>query len=166
MDIRAYIRKDWPFIPLIILLFGGYISPFIELIPIEKQQFQLFWRVLGIMLLIGGTTMELMVRYVLVRKAKFPGFQSTKILQIVEGHTLIISGIFKYIRHPLYTGRILASFGWVLLFSSVTGIFLISVMTIFIFPRIKIEEEMLMNKFGDLYMDYQKNTKKLIPFIY
>ncbi|MHA2328707.1 MAG: methyltransferase family protein, partial [Candidatus Hodarchaeales archaeon] len=53
-----------------------------------------------------------------------------------------------------------------LFLSSLIG-FVFSIIAIcLLLIRIQIEESMLIEKFGDEYEEYKKNTKKLIPFIY
>lgn len=166
MKIITYLKKDWTMIPLGILFIAGYLRSFIDYNSVQSVDFHLFWKVLGFVLLVVGGFIEIKVRGELIGKAKFPGFQSTKLLQIVKDHQLITNGMFKYVRHPLYIGRIMLSFGIPMIFSSFYGLILIAIGVLFIFPRIQIEEEMLLKKFGDAYKNYQKTTKKLIPFIY
>ena len=166
MKIIMYLRKDWTFIPMAAFLLSGYFWSFFDYNSLQKQAFPQFWVVLGFFLLIIGGIIELMVRLELMDKAKFPSLNSTKLLQIVKGHLLITDGMFKYIRHPLYVGRILLSFGIGLIGSSVYGLVLIAIGIMFTPFRIQIEEKMLLNEFGDAYRAYQKTTKKLIPYLY
>jgi len=53
-----------------------------------------------------------------------------------------------------------------LFFSSIYGFFLMLGLIPCVIYRIKIEEKMLIKKFGTEYMEYAKRTKKLIPHIY
>jgi protein-S-isoprenylcysteine O-methyltransferase Ste14 len=57
-------------------------------------------------------------------------------------------------------------FGFVMGFSSLYGVLLVGVATIFFLFRIEIEEKMLIEAFGEEYKEYQRNTKKMIPYIY
>ena len=166
MNIIKYIRKDWPMIPLIVFFMAGYIVPFVELNSLDNQEFDSSWIIVGVILFSTGTVVELMVRHELMENANFPGFNSTKLLQIVKDHRLITTGLFTYIRHPLYFGRIMLSFGWVLFFSSLLGAVLMMTGSLFLLVRIHIEEKMLFEEFGSDYRDYQKITWRLIPFIY
>jgi len=88
------------------------------------------------------------------------------VVRILPEHKLITYGIYRHVRHPGYLGEILAYFLVPALFRSLYG-FLI---TIFLIPlilyRIKIEENMLIEKFGEEYRDYVQNSKKLIPYVY
>ncbi|WP_159474708.1 isoprenylcysteine carboxylmethyltransferase family protein [Dyadobacter sp. 3J3] len=86
---------------------------------------------------------------------------------IREDHKLKKDGVYKYLRHPSYFASLLSFIGFGLSINSWPGLILIviAVMAVFIF-RIKIEEKILIGQFGDEYVDYKKNTKGIIPFIY
>lgn len=90
----------------------------------------------------------------------------SKRLNIIEGHKLVTYNIYKNIRHPSYTGSILLYLGLTLLLNSILGftVMILSVMLVLI--RIPFEEKMLINAFGQQYIDYMKRTKKLIPYVY
>lgn len=93
-------------------------------------------------------------------------FYATKVV-IQEGHKLITTGIYKYIRHPIYLAVSLQYLGIPLIFSSIYGLIFILIDTIaFISLRIRIEEKMLVREFGEEYINYMKNTKKIIPFLF
>jgi protein-S-isoprenylcysteine O-methyltransferase Ste14 len=80
--------------------------------------------------------------------------------------TLIKRGLYKHVRHPIYLAMLLYTTGSPLIFSSLYG-FLVTLGFIpFTLYRIKIEEEMLVEKVGDEYREYVKKTKKLIPYVY
>jgi len=100
----------------------------------------------------------------LARKAL--GIQFSHGLRTIEEHRLATSGLYKNLRHPAYSGLMLVHLGTPLLFASGYGFL---VMFLLIFPilyRIRIEEEMLVRRFGDQYINYRQRTKKLIPGVY
>lgn len=79
---------------------------------------------------------------------------------------LVTQGIYRHIRHPIYLAMLLYTVGIPLFFSSLYG-FLVTLGFIpFTLYRIRIEEKMLIDTFGDEYREYTKKTKKMIPFIY
>jgi protein-S-isoprenylcysteine O-methyltransferase Ste14 len=87
-------------------------------------------------------------------------------LRIREGHQLITHGIYNYVRHPVYTGTLLRAFAIPIYVTSLLG-FLFALMGIPLFIyRIGVEEKMLFEEFGDEYLEYTKDTWKLIPYIY
>ena len=87
-------------------------------------------------------------------------------LRIREGHQLITHGIYKYVRHPVYSGVILRAFAISIYATSLLG-FLFALTAIPLFNyRIGVEEKMLIKEFGDEYLEYTKATWKLLPYIY
>jgi len=62
-------------------------------------------------------------------------------------------------------GETLRNLGFIVIPSSLYGMLLI-VVAIFLLFRIEIEEKILIEEFEEEYREYQRNTKKLIPYIY
>lgn len=89
------------------------------------------------------------------------------ILVVDKTKPLITSGIYYYIRHPMYTGIILWLIGLMLLVPNVIGITAaVTAISAIISCRIPNEEQDLIATYGDAYLEYMTNTKRLIPFIY
>ncbi|MFB0561122.1 MAG: isoprenylcysteine carboxylmethyltransferase family protein [Candidatus Lokiarchaeia archaeon] len=87
-------------------------------------------------------------------------------LRIREGHQLITHGIYKYVRHPVYTGTLLRAFAITIFAMSPLGfLFALTGIPLFMY-RIGVEEKMLIEEFGDEYLEYSKVTWKLIPYVY
>ena len=86
---------------------------------------------------------------------------------IRKGHQLMKNGVYKYIRHPSYTGSLLSFIGYGISLNNYVALatVLIPVVGSFIY-RINIEEKALTEQFGQHYSDYKTTTKRLIPFIY
>ena len=78
---------------------------------------------------------------------------------------LVVTGIYKYIRHPLYLGVLLISISGSLLFSCLICWIFVILTIIAILIRIKKEESFLLGQYKN-YQDYFKNTYRLIPGIY
>jgi len=79
--------------------------------------------------------------------------------------SLVTTGIYKYIRHPQYTGLLLLSLGMLIEWATLPLMILYPVM-IFIYVRLaKREETDMLSEFGDDYIAYKKHTKMFIPFI-
>lgn len=88
-------------------------------------------------------------------------------ITIRDDHKIKKEGFYTYLRHPSYSFALLTFLGF--------GLYLnnwISLLVAFIPPvlafryRIKIEEQALVEQFGEEYIEYRKSTKKLIPFLY
>jgi protein-S-isoprenylcysteine O-methyltransferase Ste14 len=78
---------------------------------------------------------------------------------------LVKSGIYGYIRHPLYLSIFLLGTGVVLKDPGPLQIFLGFINLIAVFITARIEENEMISKFGNEYRDYIKETKMFIPFI-
>lgn len=78
---------------------------------------------------------------------------------------LVTSGIYKYIRHPQYTGLLLMSLGMLIEWATLPMLILYPVM-VFLYVRLaKKEERDMLAEFGDEYREYMKKTKRFIPFV-
>jgi protein-S-isoprenylcysteine O-methyltransferase Ste14 len=89
------------------------------------------------------------------------------VLHIEDDHRLITTGVFGYIRNPVYAGGILGLVGIYMAFRSVIMFILVSLLYfIVIRHRLLFEEEMLVEEFGDEYLEYMERTKRLIPYLY
>ena len=86
-------------------------------------------------------------------------------MSLRQGHELVTSGPYAYVRHPIYTGIMLAMIGsaltvgiqWLALFVLYFAYFLFSART---------EERMMLAQFPDTYPAYRRRTRMLIPFVF
>jgi len=76
---------------------------------------------------------------------------------------LITHGIFQYARHPMYAIFIWAAIGSLLATLNFVITWLFFGLFIMVFFRIKTEEEILINLFGDEYLEYRKSVSALGP---
>ena len=82
-------------------------------------------------------------------------------------HEIIDTGPYRLIRHPSYTGALLAFLGLALCLDNWVSLGLIVIPTVLAFGRrIRIEEHALANGLGTPYTNYMRRTKRLIPHIY
>ena len=87
-------------------------------------------------------------------------------LVIIKGHQLIKHGIYSLVRHPIYFGVIIICFAVPTYATSLYGFITMSILVPIFLVRIRLEEALLTEEFGDAYRMYIKKTKKLIPLIY
>ena len=83
----------------------------------------------------------------------------------LDGATLHRQGAFKLMRHPIYAGVFLASFGWALWWLSWAGGLCAMVLAVF-FDRKAAYEELWLRRHYKEYPDYQAKVKKFIPGVY
>ncbi len=88
------------------------------------------------------------------------------VVKIQKKQKVIEKGVYKYIRHPSYTGLLLELIGFSLALKNLLGVFLIFVLFLpAILYRIKIEEDFLCRNLEG-YKDYMKRTWRFVPFVY
>ena len=115
---------------------------------------------IGLAIIIGGIIMRLVA-------VKQLGKFFTVDVTIRENHKLLQTGLYKYLRHPSYTGSLLSFFGLGLSLNNWLSLTIVFLPTLFsMIYRINIEEKVLTEKFGKQYLDYTAKTKRLIPFWY
>ena len=86
--------------------------------------------------------------------------------QGIEDTTILVkTGIYRYIRHPLYSSLILIAWGAFLKDTSLLPASLAILATIFSAATAKVEERENLQRFGDEYAHYMNSTKRFIPFI-
>ena len=79
---------------------------------------------------------------------------------------LVDTGIYKYIRHPLYASLIYLT--WGIYFKNPTfDLFLIAaVSSVFLYFTARFDEKECIAYFGDKYSDYMKRSKRFVPFVF
>ena len=91
----------------------------------------------------------------------------TVAVTIREGHRLKKDGFYKYLRHPSYLASLLSFVGLGITLNNWISLAQITIAILFVFIiRINVEEKILIEQFGNEYLEYQKSTKRIIPFIY
>jgi protein-S-isoprenylcysteine O-methyltransferase Ste14 len=78
---------------------------------------------------------------------------------------LQITGIHKYIRHPLYLGTFGFIWGLFLLLPYLSLLIANTIITVYTLIGIGLEERKLINEFGESYLKYRSAVPKLIPFL-
>lgn len=79
---------------------------------------------------------------------------------------LVTSGIYQYIRHPLYSSLFLLTWGIFFKMPSVVGMVLAVSATLFLIATAKADEAECIHFFGVPYLEYRKKTKMFIPYLF
>jgi protein-S-isoprenylcysteine O-methyltransferase len=82
-------------------------------------------------------------------------------------HRVVRAGPYRWLRHPSYSGALIAFAGLGILAGNAwsLGIILIGTGAAFAY-RIAVEERALRGRLGEEYAEYSRTTKRLIPFVY
>jgi len=86
--------------------------------------------------------------------------------QIRKNHILVRSGVYNYIRHPLYAGMFLAIVGAEIVAGSYLFIPAFFLEILWGWNQAKKEEKILIGQFGDEYIRYMSETKMFLPFVW
>ncbi len=79
---------------------------------------------------------------------------------------LVTTGIFHYIRHPLYSSLLLLTWGIFFKAPSWPGGLLALASTLFLLATARADEAECMRFFGPAYQTYMKRTKRFVPFLF
>ena len=82
-----------------------------------------------------------------------------------EGHELVTAGPYARVRHPIYTGMLMAALGTALTIGGVALIAFVACCVAFLW-RVPVEERLVQQQFPHDYPAYRARTKALIPFVF
>ena len=95
------------------------------------------------------------------------GASYTRTLRISDTQAIISQGPYRVIRHPGYLGTIIVWISFALALGNWIATIILAVLLFGVYGyRIRSEETMLMERFGNEYQEYCKQTWRLLPFIY
>ncbi len=118
-------------------------------------------------MLIVGTILYALGLWIFHRSHANLGTNWSQTLEIKEGHQLVTDGVYNRIRHPMYLAMLIFALGQALVIPNYLAgpSFLIGTMFLFAF-RVRHEERMMLNEFGDQYACYCERSNRLIPGIW
>jgi protein-S-isoprenylcysteine O-methyltransferase Ste14 len=171
--VRSAIRKDLIFfaIPAILVFFVGMLVStlhwWVRMTAILKNSLKHPERfsLLTVNNLLGLGLITLGFIILIVAHLTIGRFQASTLI-IREDHQLITHGIYSLVRHPIYLGVILVAMGIPICTASLYGFLIMSALVPVFLVRIRLEEKLLVEEFGEVYLVYRRRTRKLIPFIY
>jgi protein-S-isoprenylcysteine O-methyltransferase Ste14 len=112
----------------------------------------------GVAICAAGVAVAIWARWHLGRNWGMP-------MSLKEGHELVTTGPYRIVRHPIYTGILVAMIGSMMSHSLLWLIPLILFGGYFLYSA-SAEEQLMLRQFPDRYPAYQKRTKMLIPFVF
>jgi protein-S-isoprenylcysteine O-methyltransferase Ste14 len=129
---------------------------FLNILPLSSDPARL--RLIGTIIYFIGLLIAIIGRLQLGRN-----WANLEDYQVLPGQSLIQTGIYKYIRHPIYIGDVLLLLGLELALNSwlVLGVV---VLFLYVILQARKEENILANAFPG-YANYRKRTKMFIPYI-
>ncbi|MFA7446489.1 MAG: isoprenylcysteine carboxylmethyltransferase family protein [Flavobacteriaceae bacterium] len=114
--------------------------------------------IIGLVISVIGAIIACTSRYLL-------GKNWSLSVQKKENHQLIQDGIYKIVRHPIYTGLLLLFIGNAIIVGDYRAIIAVLIVFVSLWLKLKKEEKLLTETFGAKYTEYKNQTKALIPYL-
>lgn len=156
-------REEEQYAVFIVFLFLA--NPFLFVLALEEHSILFVTRLdslswIGLFIYFLAAVVVIMARVNL-------GKQGTGTLVVRENHELITTGLYKYLRHPMYSGTLLGVIGFALVSQSIFISLISFILYFWIFHKRRVYEEQLLEKtFGEKYREYKASSHRLIPFLY
>jgi protein-S-isoprenylcysteine O-methyltransferase Ste14 len=114
----------------------------------------------GLLLIVAG----MIIRFMAIRSL---GKYFTVDVTIRADHKIKKDGMYRLIRHPAYLGSLISFLGFGLSLNNWFSLVIIPVLVTWaMLRRIRIEENVLLDRFGQEYAEYLNSTYRLIPYIF
>jgi protein-S-isoprenylcysteine O-methyltransferase Ste14 len=86
------------------------------------------------------------------------------VITVKEDHELVRTGPYHLVRHPIYTGLLLAIIGSAIARGGLGALIAVGLVLYAVLRRVKVEERWMEETFGAVYDDYRASTPALVPF--
>ncbi|GAB2572254.1 isoprenylcysteine carboxylmethyltransferase family protein [Dyella jejuensis] len=113
---------------------------------------------LGFALTVAGLALTCWARVIL-------GRNWSGVVQLKHDHELIVRGPYSIVRHPIYTGLLLAFAGTALAIGEWRAVIATAIMAISFWRKLRLEERWLCEFFGEQYRNYMRQVKALVPWL-
>jgi protein-S-isoprenylcysteine O-methyltransferase Ste14 len=155
----AWLRSPWFYLTSALLFFGVCYFGWIPMPWSVSPQTRAWMLTLGSLLYFPGMSFALWGRLALGKNY----FVSTSFgAQLFEGHQLVTRGPFAVVRHPMYSGLILAALGALLLYFTWTTLYF-ACFALLLTVCARREEAALSAEFGEQWNEYCKRVPALVP---
>jgi len=84
---------------------------------------------------------------------------------IKQDHELIQRGPYRIVRHPIYTGMLLAMLGTAFVYGIARCFLGVPIVGLGFWLKVQIEEQFMVQQFGEQYVRYRQEVRALIPYI-
>lgn len=146
-----------PEIAAFLLLFGRLSWPdWLRRRFVPESALALMW--LGLALTAAGVGFAIWARLWIGRN--WSGRVSVK-----EQHELVQDGPYAIVRHPIYSGFLLAILGTAIVHGEMRGLLALPVAAAGWVLKLRLEESYMTQQFGAAYVDYKRRVKALVPFV-
>ena len=149
------------------LLVLAWVGFFVPLIWVASPAFSFAEYELGTGLLVAGVMCLMIGLWLFYRSHADLGTNWSITLEVREQHRLITQGVYRRIRHPMSSALVLYAVAHVLVIPNwVAGPSNLVAFTVLFALRVRAEERMMLEQFGDEYTAYMARTKRLVPGVW
>jgi protein-S-isoprenylcysteine O-methyltransferase Ste14 len=114
---------------------------------------------LGLALAVCGIAFSIWARLIL-------GENWSASVTIKQGHTLIVRGPYRLVRHPIYTGILFALLGSALQRGLIRSFVAVLFCAASFWIKLTLEEQFMVQRFGGEYLNYRRHVRALVPFLF
>ena len=93
------------------------------------------------------------------------GANWSRSVTIKQDHELIVTGPYRFVRHPIYTGILTGFLGSVIALTELRGLVALALAFFSLWYKLRLEEQWMRSQFGDTYADYSSRTAALVPWL-
>ena len=87
------------------------------------------------------------------------------IVTVKRDHELVTSGPYALVRHPIYSGLVLAFAGSAIALGEVRGVLAVAIVAASLWRKLRLEERWMSERFGGEYERYRGRVRALVPFV-
>jgi protein-S-isoprenylcysteine O-methyltransferase Ste14 len=113
----------------------------------------------GLVITVAGLALAVWARFQI-------GRNWSGMIEVKQGHMLMCTGPYAIVRHPIYSGFMLATLGTAIAFGEISGLLSFVMILIAWGYKSRLEETAMVEYFGTEYQDYRREVKGLIPFVW
>jgi len=113
----------------------------------------------------GGVALMLAGFAITVWARRHLGANWSATVTVKQGHELITDGPYRLVRHPIYSGLLLACLGSALPREDPRAVAALALLLLSFLRKALIEEGRMVATFGDAYRAYRRRTRAIIPFL-
>jgi|ERR1700685_1239704 len=149
------------------LLFLAWVGSFVPLIWVASPAFSFAEYPLRIGPFVAGVMCLVIGLWLFYRSHADLGTNWSITLEVREEHQLITQGVYRWVRHPMYSALVLYSVGQALVIPNwAAGLSNLIAIAVLFALRVGAEERMMAQQFGNEYAAYTERTKRLIPRVW
>lgn len=149
MSDKRVLPPTYLFLAIVVMVMLHFLFPAVEVICFP-------WKILGAIPLVFGIVINT------IASNAFDGIETT-VKPFEESTALIMTGVFRISRHPMYLGMVFILIGIAILMGSLTPYTVIPVFAIVMdMVFIRVEEGRLKEKFGGSWLEYKDKVRRWI----